>query len=199
MEILFRYIEYWELHHDVGLGRDYIEGYTKIINGSFIEDVCIDIFTNKELMSKISNFPEIKKVVIEIAMFKLIEPLVDIFTWEIIKSDESGKNKKWLNKDKDKDEIIKNISFDNHIIKIKHKRHYLYYKTDDDELIWVNYNDINRTKSICKEYSKICETKNQEDRDKLEKEICNAFGLNTKVAHNKTFECPELSDCHRKY
>ena len=172
LEILFRYIEYWELHHDVGLGRDYIEGYTKIVNGIFIEEVCTDIFTNKELMLKINKYSEIRKVVIEIAMFKLIEPLVDIFSWEIIKTDELKKRKDWFSHiEKD------NIDYDSHIFKIKGKRHYIYYDIDSDRLIWVNCNNKENTNVMYENYSKFCEM-HQKNRQELKDIICNKFNLN---------------------
>lgn len=43
LDILCQYIEYWELHNGEGYLQDNLYGYTKIINGKYLWDICKDI------------------------------------------------------------------------------------------------------------------------------------------------------------
>ncbi len=55
IELLFRYIEYWELHCDIGGKKDWLEGYTKIFDGKYFYQVCKNLYENPKISNKLAN------------------------------------------------------------------------------------------------------------------------------------------------
>ena len=52
LEILCRYVEYWELHKGIGSLSDNVEGYSKIVDGEYIWDICKKLSKDKEYWQK---------------------------------------------------------------------------------------------------------------------------------------------------
>ena len=70
VELLCRYIEYFELHCDVGNYHDNLPGYTKIIDGKFIYKVCCELYDDniyknlpKNIQLLINNIKNIDEIV----------------------------------------------------------------------------------------------------------------------------------------
>ena len=65
LDILCQYLEYWELHNGEGYLQDNLYGYTKIINGKYLWDICKDIKNENskewENVEKIASKLERKK------------------------------------------------------------------------------------------------------------------------------------------
>lgn len=155
LEILFRYIEYWELHNDLGKGKDNIEGYSKIVCGKYIQDVCNEIFNDSKLYSKLNNYSQIQKIIIENSIWKFKEPIVSIAP-NCISSDVDGKH----NNDHLQSSDTNYVKFDSHVMCIKYKRKYLYYDIDRDALT-ACIKGSKESEVLIEDYSKKLQTLNE--------------------------------------
>lgn len=146
-EILCRFVEYFELHCNEGQGKDYMQGYGKIINNQYLFEICGHIYDDEDLIKQIKEYPNIKKIISEIQIWKIQEILNkkignnDIYTNEKSKIDGGFIDK----------EYSKYIKYDNHILKYKKKRNiYIYYDNteNEDKLVLINKKDSKIEKKL---------------------------------------------------
>lgn len=154
-EILRQFVEYWELHHAVGKKKDNIYGYSKIIDGRYISNVCEDLYSKINLLQELGLDKNILQIVREQVLYKLVEKL-KTFCGESFSVKIGNKQKRIkriaaynidIKPDIPNDENF--INYDNHIITIKHfykgvdvnKNYNLRYYHDNDEDILFLEND----------------------------------------------------------
>ena len=53
IELLCRYVEYWELHIGIGRYSDNLDGYTKIVDGEYIWNVCKELSKDSDLWNSL--------------------------------------------------------------------------------------------------------------------------------------------------
>jgi hypothetical protein len=156
IEILCQFIEYWELHYEMGHLLDNVEGYSKIIDSKYILDVCTELNENKSIMIN-SDFPnEVRKIIKEAVLYKIFDALKIVLKNNDFKNIKSNidilfnEKKNFKNNLKDifndnlSDEDKKYIYWDNHVLLFENNdNYYIYYDVDKDEIKVLNKNDKN--------------------------------------------------------
>ena len=157
IEILCQFIEYWELHYEMGNLLDNVEGYSKLIDGEYILKVCEKLSDNKAIMTD-SDFPiEIKIIIKEAMLYKIfakLKILLENNNFKNVKSNEDilfeeklfEQNLKKLFNDELSDDDKQYIYWDNHILifddKLNHSnKFYIHYCADKDEICIKNKED----------------------------------------------------------
>ncbi len=101
LAILSTYIEYWEMHYCVGDMKDNVEGFTKIINGEYIKDTCMNIY-DKYAKGELKISDKILDVVREMIKYELFIKTIDSIEMTDIESIVAKKEIEIVSFDKEK-------------------------------------------------------------------------------------------------